>query len=129
MDKQKKKILCSKIFSSLHDLKNGVITLNQYRDIENSVNLDLNGSLEIKAGDRVFAGQRIAKVGNSGNTTEPHLHIHAVRKNTGDHLFTGKGVPITFDGHFFVRNTFASVSNQGDMQLLGFFNFASEIIK
>jgi murein DD-endopeptidase MepM/ murein hydrolase activator NlpD len=35
------------------------------------------GSIQVKVGDQVKVGQQIAKVGNSGNTTEPHLHIQA----------------------------------------------------
>ena len=34
------------------------------------------GSLLVKPGDRVQRGQRIAAVGGSGNSTEPHLHFH-----------------------------------------------------
>ena len=34
------------------------------------------GSLRVKVGDAVVRGQEIARVGNSGNTSEPHLHIH-----------------------------------------------------
>ncbi|MGQ4516352.1 peptidoglycan DD-metalloendopeptidase family protein [Streptomyces sp. DW26H14] len=37
------------------------------------------GSIEVHPGDRVAAGRRLALVGSSGNSTEPHLHIHAVR--------------------------------------------------
>jgi len=29
----------------------------------------------VAVGDRVEAGQHVADVGNSGNTTEPHLHV------------------------------------------------------
>ena len=36
------------------------------------------GSLRVKVGDRVRRGQVIALVGNSGNSTEPHLHFHVV---------------------------------------------------
>ncbi|TWF96843.1 peptidase M23-like protein [Kitasatospora viridis] len=35
------------------------------------------GSLRVRQGERVSAGQELAEVGNSGNTTEPHLHIQA----------------------------------------------------
>ena len=35
-------------------------------------------------------------VGNSGLTTEPHLHVHAERDNVA--------APITFDGRWLVRN-------------------------
>ncbi|WP_406236044.1 M23 family metallopeptidase [Nocardia sp. NBC_01009] len=35
------------------------------------------GSVAVQAGQFVEAGQRIGAIGNSGNSTEPHLHIHA----------------------------------------------------
>ncbi|MDH6116789.1 hypothetical protein ABH930_000208 [Kitasatospora sp. GAS204A] len=35
------------------------------------------GSLLVAEGERVTVGQPLAEVGNSGNTTEPHLHLHA----------------------------------------------------
>ena len=41
------------------------------------------GSIQVKVGDHVELGQQIAKVGNSGNTTEPHLHIQAQTIGTG----------------------------------------------
>jgi murein DD-endopeptidase MepM/ murein hydrolase activator NlpD len=41
------------------------------------------GSIHVKVGDHVTLGQPIAKVGNSGNTTEPHLHIQAQTIGTG----------------------------------------------
>ena len=34
------------------------------------------GSLRVKLGDKVRRGQVIGLVGNSGNSTEPHLHFH-----------------------------------------------------
>jgi murein DD-endopeptidase MepM/ murein hydrolase activator NlpD len=33
------------------------------------------GSTKVRAGDRVTTGQQLAEVGNSGNTSEPHLHV------------------------------------------------------
>lgn len=57
------------------------------------------GSVGVEAQERISIGDPIGRVGNSGNTTEPHLHIHAVDPTTG------AGVPITFDGRFPVRNT------------------------
>ena len=32
------------------------------------------GSVAVKAGDRVQRGQLVGKCGNSGNSSEPHLH-------------------------------------------------------
>jgi hypothetical protein len=57
-----------------------------------------NGSVAVKAGDPVSSGQVIGAVGNSGNTTEPHLHIHAVHRDFGE------AVPMMFDERFLVRN-------------------------
>jgi hypothetical protein len=64
----------------------------------------MKSSLLVKKGDVVKKGQPIAKVGNTGNTSEPHLHIHAVLNHTGDFLFTAEGVPITFNDRFLIRN-------------------------
>lgn len=65
----------------------------------------MKGTLVVKKGETIKQGQPIAKVGNSGNTTEPHLHIHATLQKEGeDLLFTGSGVPITFKKRFLVRN-------------------------
>jgi hypothetical protein len=48
------------------------------------------GSVTVKKGDAVRRGQSLGEVGNSGNTTEPHLHIHAERDGVGlDLRFTG----------------------------------------
>ncbi|MEK7340201.1 M23 family metallopeptidase [Candidatus Rhabdochlamydia sp. T3358] len=64
----------------------------------------MRGSVQFKKGDVIQKGQIIARVGNSGNTTEPHLHIHSVLNHTGDFLFLGKGVPMKFKGRFLIRN-------------------------
>ena len=61
-------------------------------------------SLCVQKGDCVQTGQVLAQVGNSGNTTEPHLHMHVMERGSGDVLFTGKGVPMSFKGRFLVRN-------------------------
>ncbi|MEL6962242.1 MAG: M23 family metallopeptidase [Pseudomonadota bacterium] len=68
-------------------------------------------TVSVNSGDEVGVGQRIAKVGNSGNTTEPHLHIHAIAteaadlSNIGEPIIaTGKPIPMLFDGVFLTRN-------------------------
>jgi len=40
------------------------------------------GSLRVKVGDHVTRSQVIALVGNSGNSTEPHLHFHVADRNS-----------------------------------------------
>jgi murein DD-endopeptidase MepM/ murein hydrolase activator NlpD len=39
----------------------------------------LPGSASVKVGDKVTRGQVIGRLGNSGNTTEAHLHFHVMR--------------------------------------------------
>lgn len=56
------------------------------------------GSVAVAAGSRVATGDLIGKVGNSGNTTEPHLHMHAVDPAAG------VGSPMSFAGRTPVRN-------------------------
>ena len=56
------------------------------------------GSVAVSAGERVVVGQMLGAVGNSGNTTEPHLHMHAVDS------VNRSGVPIVFDGGTPARN-------------------------
>lgn len=65
----------------------------------------LKNSIMVSTGDVVKKGQPIARVGNSGRTTQPHLHIHAIAgTDTGKMIQGGNGIPIYFDGKFPVRN-------------------------
>ncbi len=54
------------------------------------------GSLAVAVGDTVTTGQELGRCGNSGNTSEPHLHFHL--QTTAD-LSTGEGLPAFFEGH------------------------------
>jgi peptidase M23-like protein len=40
------------------------------------------GTLQVKLGDKVKAGQMLARLGNSGNSDAPHLHFHLVDGNS-----------------------------------------------
>ena len=69
------------------------------RDKDVIVNMShlMQGSLMVNKGDTVVIGQPIACVGNSGRSSEPHLHIQAQKNNLG--------IPMEFDGRFLVRNS------------------------
>ncbi|HSC25980.1 MAG TPA: M23 family metallopeptidase [Vicinamibacterales bacterium] len=54
------------------------------------------GSIRVGPGDPVIAGQQIGRVGNSGRSTEPHLHVHL--QTTLDVEF-GEGIPLFFHGY------------------------------
>ena len=51
------------------------------------------GSMTVKVGDVVTSGQPIAKLGSSGNSTEPHLHFQVCDRAEP---LTCAGVPINF---------------------------------
>ncbi|MEU6123252.1 M23 family metallopeptidase [Streptomyces sp. NPDC047123] len=53
------------------------------------------GSLAVRAGDEVVAGQRLGGCGNSGNSTEPHVHFQLM---DGPDLDTARGVPFRWRG-------------------------------
>jgi murein DD-endopeptidase MepM/ murein hydrolase activator NlpD len=54
------------------------------------------GSIAVKEGDAVVEGQPLAKVGNSGNTSEPHLHIHLQNTSAND---VAEGIPLFFHNY------------------------------
>ena len=62
------------------------------------------GSLKVAVGQQVTVSQPIANVGNSGNTGEPHLHVHAQQAGTTEAPLSGNPLPVRFDGRFLVRN-------------------------
>lgn len=62
------------------------------------------GSLKVSVGDTVAVGQVVGAVGNSGNTSEPHLHVHAQQRGTTTEPFSGNPLPMRFNGRFLVRN-------------------------
>lgn len=58
------------------------------------------GSLLIETGDTVEEGPQIGQCGNSGNTSEPHIHIHHQRQDpTIFPLNFAEGLPLFFRDH------------------------------
>ncbi|MEU8596987.1 M23 family metallopeptidase [Streptomyces globisporus] len=101
------------------------------RVIGNNVILDLGdgtyaayahvrrGSLRVKAGDTVRAGQRIGSVGNSGNSSEPHLHVHLMDSPDLDDArgvpFTWRGVGVPANGETFTVEERVAEARPGDV--------------
>lgn len=52
------------------------------------------GSVAVRAGDRVVRGQALGEIGNSGNSTEPHLHLHVA---DGPSPVDADGLPFVLD--------------------------------
>jgi murein DD-endopeptidase MepM/ murein hydrolase activator NlpD len=54
------------------------------------------GSITVRSGDRVSAGQAIGRAGNSGNSSEPHVHVHLQDRLTPAF---GEAIPFYFHGY------------------------------
>lgn len=58
------------------------------------------GSVVVAIGETVEEGQVIGECGNSGNTSEPHIHIHHQRQDPNDFpLNFAEGLPLYFRDH------------------------------
>ncbi|MDT0554556.1 peptidoglycan DD-metalloendopeptidase family protein [Patiriisocius hiemis] len=74
------------VITGIEDNKPG--TMNPKQALGNSLTLKTSnneyvvyahfekGTIKVKKGDRVVKGQLLGNCGNSGNSSEPHLHIH-----------------------------------------------------
>ncbi len=51
------------------------------------------GTLSVRVGDGVNAGQELGRVGNSGSSSEPHVHIHL---QSAPRLHLAEGIPLYF---------------------------------
>lgn len=66
----------------------------KHNDKEYSYYLHLKpGSIQVKVGEKVMQGQQVAELGNSGNSTEPHLHFHLA---DGPSVEQSRSLPISF---------------------------------
>ena len=62
------------------------------------------GSVRVAPGEVLAVGAAIAQVGNSGSSSEPHLHIHAQLPGTRATPFSGRPIPLRLNRHFLIRN-------------------------
>ncbi len=61
-------------------------------------------SVAVAPGDQVEVGNRLGEVGNSGASTEPHLHIHAQRPTPeGAPPLSSEPLALRIEGRFLVR--------------------------
>ena len=83
----------TKVFCDTWDIRGNFIVI-KHAEKEYSVLAHLiPNSITVQVGDRVHQGQVIGKCGNSGNTSEPHLHFQL---QSGKSFFASAGLPISF---------------------------------
>ena len=62
-------------------------------------------STTVASGQAVVVGEPLGRVGNSGASTEPHLHVHAQRPAAkGEPPISGDPLALRIGGRFLVRN-------------------------
>ena len=69
------------------------------------------GSLRVRVGDRVAAGDVVGLLGNSGNSDGPHLHFHVVDRASP---LAAEGLPFVFD-----RFTLLAIEDDLEQYLIG----------
>lgn len=52
-----------------------------------------DGSVRVRAGERVVLGQQLAECGSSGNSTQPHVHVQVMDRPD---VTVARGVPVEF---------------------------------
>ena len=82
-----------KVYCDTWDIRGNFIVI-QHAEKEFSVCAHLiPGSITVRKGDKVKQGEVIGKCGNSGNTSEPHLHFQL---QSGKSFFASAGLPVSF---------------------------------
>ena len=80
------------------------------------------GTVRVKVGNRVTAGQILGLLGNSGNSDAPHLHFQLNTKQVG-HVLASEGLPYTISSFIyqgripvpFPPELLKSIKNIGDL--------------
>jgi len=83
----------TKVYCDTWDLRGNFIVIEHAEKEFSFIAHLLPGSITVRKGDKVKQGEVIAKCGNSGNTSEPHIHFQL---QSGKSFFSSVGLPISF---------------------------------
>ncbi|SES85921.1 M23 family metallopeptidase [Anaerobranca gottschalkii] len=75
------------------DIRGNYVIIKHAEDEYSVIAHLIPNSIVVKKGQYVKKGQLLGKCGNSGHSTEPHLHFHLQNKQS---FYFAKGVPIKF---------------------------------
>lgn len=77
------------------DIRGNHVLIEHAHDEYSSLCHLMPGSVAVRVGDEVACGQAVGRCGNSGNSSEPHLHFHV---QAGRSFYSSLGVPVRFEG-------------------------------
>ena len=77
----------------IKDIRGNYIVIRHAKDEYSVLAHLMPGSISVKVGQSVKRGEKMALSGNSGNTSEPHLHFQV---QNGHSFFNSAGLPIHF---------------------------------
>jgi len=80
-------------YCDANDLRGNFIVIKHSESEYSLIAHLMLGSITVNIGDNVKQGEVIAKCGNSGNTSEPHIHFQL---QSGKNFFASVGLPIAF---------------------------------
>jgi hypothetical protein len=72
-------------------------------------------SLTVKVGEVVAAGKILGKIGNSGNSTEPHLHFHLVNKPS---VLAAESIPYVYTEYWAQPSETIIINSKPELQLV-----------
>jgi len=91
----------SRIECRAKDIRGNFITLKHNEKEFSTIAHLMPNSITVTLGQKVVRGQVIAKCGNSGNTSEPHVHFQL---NDGKCFFASVGLPVKFKNVYATEN-------------------------
>jgi hypothetical protein len=73
-------------------------------DVEVMLAHMIKGSVVVKVGQQVLEGQTLGLAGNSGNSGEPHLHIHVQALGAPADTLDANPLAFSIEGKYWLRN-------------------------
>lgn len=86
------------------DAMSGNYVLIRCEDVEVILAHMVTGSVAVEEGQQVSIGQLIGLAGNSGNSGEPHLHIHVQALGAPANTFDANPLAFSINGKYWLRN-------------------------